>query len=267
MQNGWVKIYRQITENELWFSEPFTRGQAWIDLLILTNHKESVVFKRGIKVTIHRGEIGWSQDKLAKRWQWSRGKVKRFLNYLETIQQIKQQKSFTLSKIKIVNYEKYQEVAQQTDGRRTADSTADSTNNKNVKKIKEVLPNGSTVDPLNNELNILEKFMFSTKREIPRKRTWGSDKAQRINLLLDYAEYRWDLKKLDDSENKNRQWAFNLLRKYGAKNVMETIDWIPTNEFWSGRATKLNVLWYNWEAIQKEKNKVLINSKTVKLYE
>lgn len=121
--NGWISIHRKIQDNDLWLSEPFTKGQAWVDLLMLANHKPKVLLKRGIPITINRGEVGWSEEKLAERWKWSRGKVRRFIKYLKTVQQIEQQKSHTLSRIIIKNYDKYQE-----------NGTTDSTNNNNVNK-------------------------------------------------------------------------------------------------------------------------------------
>jgi hypothetical protein len=94
--------------------------QAWIDLLLIANHDEKDVFIRGNKVTVHRGEIAYSSENLAQRWKWSRGKVLRFLDYIEDMGMIVQQKSFVISTISICNYEKYQ-------GNGTADDTTDST--------------------------------------------------------------------------------------------------------------------------------------------
>lgn len=109
---GWIKIHRQMCESPLYGHKPFCRAMAWIDLLLLANHKEEVVWKRGIPITLHRGEVGWSQRDLAKRWGWSRGKVEQFLKYLESERQIKPQnepKNLKVSsRIIIVNYEKYQ---------------------------------------------------------------------------------------------------------------------------------------------------------------
>jgi len=82
-------------------------------------------------VTINRGEVGWSEEALAKRWLWSRGKVRRFLFLLKTVQQIEHQNSKTLSRIIILNYSKYQANG-------TTDGTTDGTNNKNVKKVKNI---------------------------------------------------------------------------------------------------------------------------------
>lgn len=71
MSEGWVSIYRKFLSSQMWLSEPFTRGQAWIDLIGLANHEEGFIRVRGIKVTLKRGQVGWSEVKLAERWKWS----------------------------------------------------------------------------------------------------------------------------------------------------------------------------------------------------
>jgi len=108
MQNGWIKLYRSIEDNIFYLSEKFTRAQAWIDLLLLSNHKDNAMDIRGNLIQVKRGQIGWSKEALAKRWKWSRKKVLGFLKTLETTQQITQQKTAAVSLITIVNYEKYQ---------------------------------------------------------------------------------------------------------------------------------------------------------------
>ena len=120
--DGWIKLYRKITENPLYFSEAFTRLQAWIDLLIIANHDENFIYIRGNKVEIKRGQIAKTQDTLAERWKWSRGKVVRFLDELQKSGQIVQQKSKLITLISIVNYELYQCGS-------TTESTTDSTSN------------------------------------------------------------------------------------------------------------------------------------------
>lgn len=126
---GWIKIHRSITENPMYFSEPFTRMQAWIDLLLVTNYRDTVIYVRGNKVDVKRGQIAKSQDFFATRWKWSRGKVIRFLDELQKCGQIVQQKSNVITLISVVNYECYQQDSttdeQQTGNRRTADSTTD----------------------------------------------------------------------------------------------------------------------------------------------
>ena len=94
--------------------------QAWIDMLLIANHATGFFYVRGNKVVVQRGEIGMSQENLATRWKWSRGKVRRFMDMLENDGQIVQQKSNVTSLISIVKYGDDQ-------SRDTTDGTANST--------------------------------------------------------------------------------------------------------------------------------------------
>lgn len=106
--SGWIKLHRKITDNPLYFSEPFTRSMAWVDMLLIANHTDNFFFKRGIRVDIKTGQIGYDLDTLSKRWKWSRGKVERFLQMLEKDEQIVRQKTNVTTLISIVNYTEYQ---------------------------------------------------------------------------------------------------------------------------------------------------------------
>lgn len=106
---GWVKIHRALAMHDLWLAEPFTYGQAWVDLLIHTNHAPgSFVIKRQ-RVSLDRGQIGWSEITMTERWKWSRGKVRRFLKRLSSDGMIKQQTGHLTSVITICNYDHYQD--------------------------------------------------------------------------------------------------------------------------------------------------------------
>lgn len=142
---GWIKLYRRIQEEPDYFSEPFTRMQAWIDLNLLANHENNYIRKRGILVAIGRGQVAVSRDSLAKRWGWSPGKAKRYLDELESSGKIVQQKSNVINCITLVNYDEEQKRGTADDtANSTADDTADSNPNgfqtdanKNNKKSKE----------------------------------------------------------------------------------------------------------------------------------
>ena len=137
---GWIKLHRTISDNNFWKSEPFTRGQAWVDLLLLANHENGFFYLRDHKINVGRGQVGWSQLKLAKRWKWSRSKTKKFIKDLEKEQQVAQQVSHSMSIITIVNYEKYQEKeqldVQQKDNRKTTERQQKDINKKNNKNDK-----------------------------------------------------------------------------------------------------------------------------------
>ncbi|MGD9157175.1 MAG: conserved phage C-terminal domain-containing protein [Desulfobacteraceae bacterium] len=147
-QHPFFSIARKFIDSDKWLSEPFTRGQAWVDMIGKANFSDGFRRIRGIRVEIPRGFLSFSEVELAGRWRWSRGKVRRFLGELETEQQIEQQKTNVTTLIKIINYESYQhggtakETAngQQTDSKRTANDTATiiiDKNDKNDKKDKE----------------------------------------------------------------------------------------------------------------------------------
>lgn len=87
---------------------------AWIDLLLIANYEPGIIYKRGIKVKIDIGQIGNGVETLANRWRWSKGKVLRWLNELETSGQIERQKNNVTSLITITNYKIYQSNEQQT---------------------------------------------------------------------------------------------------------------------------------------------------------
>jgi hypothetical protein len=130
---GWITLHRQIENNPLWLSEPFTKAQAWVDLILNANHADGHFFVRGIKVDVKRGQLGWSEITMAKRWRWSREKVRRFLLYLEDECQTRQQKIDKITTITtIINYSKYQDKTterQQKDNRRDTNNNDNNDNN------------------------------------------------------------------------------------------------------------------------------------------
>lgn len=106
---GWIKIHRKILDNKGYHQEPFCRNMAWIDLILLANHEPNYFRFRGIKVDVKRGQTGCGIETFCLRWQWSRGKVERFLKELERDGMIVRQKSNTTTLLSICKYEEYQE--------------------------------------------------------------------------------------------------------------------------------------------------------------
>src|SRR5690606_19515505 len=112
--------HRSICENPMWESEPFTKSQAWVDLLLNANYVERKIIIRGQTLTVQRGQIAWSEVTMSARWKWSRNKVRRFLKALSDEGMIVQQAEHLTSLVTICNYEEYQ-------GRDTADETTSET--------------------------------------------------------------------------------------------------------------------------------------------
>ncbi|MBS6504221.1 MAG: hypothetical protein KH415_21885 [Clostridium sp.] len=108
MVEGWNKIYRSIQEHWLWTCEPFSRGQAWIDLLLMANHKEAKIMVNGNLEVVERGQRITSIRKLSDRWKWSTKKVTHFLDQLVKDNMIEYTSNNSKTVITILNYDKYQ---------------------------------------------------------------------------------------------------------------------------------------------------------------
>jgi hypothetical protein len=109
---GWVQIHRSLLEHDIWLRERFTRGQAWVDLIMLASYADHAVIQGNHSIRVHRGQVLTSQTALAKRWKWDRETVRRFFRLLESLIMCHIETSkatdtgYTL--ITIVNYDSYQ---------------------------------------------------------------------------------------------------------------------------------------------------------------
>ena len=165
--DGWFSVWRKLFDNDLWLSETFTRGQAWIDLIGLANHDDGYIRIRGNKVPVLRGQVGWSETKLQERWKWSRGKVRRFLKELKAEQQIEQQTNNITSLITITNYDIYQcnGTAGSTAGSTADGQQTDSRQYPNNKDNKDNKVNNPPIVPPKGDRDLEFKTLFDTARK------------------------------------------------------------------------------------------------------
>ena len=105
---GFIKLPRHIIEDSHYFSEPFTRTQAWVDLIILANYQDTTALVRGVKIVVKRGQVCRSITELAKRWKWSRNRVMRFTEGLVDAERLHVQKLPIVNVYTIRDYEEYQ---------------------------------------------------------------------------------------------------------------------------------------------------------------
>lgn len=151
MNDGWIKLHRKIKDNDIWNDkEPFTKRDAWIDLLLRATHKEEKFLIGNTVIKLKAGQIFTSQVQLAKDWKWSRHKVQCFLNLLTKSGQITNEKGalkkaqrYTL--LTITNWELYQSDNSgkniEKSSKRAVKEQSKSTykNVKNVKEIKHIV--------------------------------------------------------------------------------------------------------------------------------
>ena len=79
---SYIKLDRGLKKNSLWLEKPFSKGQAWVDILLLAQGVETEKKYRGKIQHQKTGEVYTSILYLTNRWGWSRNKVYRFLDVL-----------------------------------------------------------------------------------------------------------------------------------------------------------------------------------------
>ena len=123
---GWLKVYRSMATHRLWLREPFTIGQAWVDLLMLANYHDSTEIRGNRLVDIKRGQVLTSIESLWTRWRRDRKTVRAWLMVFERDAMLGRESvygpggGYTLLTIR--NYETYQgHAGNDMDGDRDTD--------------------------------------------------------------------------------------------------------------------------------------------------
>lgn len=214
--NGWISTHRSLSQHPIWLSEVFTRGQAWLDLLLLANHTNGYFrHTRGQRINVLRGQVGYSMKTLANRWKWSDGKVKRFLNELESDDMVTLHKNNVTTIITITNYEHFQSSDVQTTHKGVADESQTRTNNNENKKNNKNNDNKKRFSPPSlkelssyfNEKNSTpveaEKFMdyYSANGWKVGKNTMNDWKAAVRNWIKRSDEYQQNKSFNNNSKN------------------------------------------------------------------
>ena len=79
---SFIKLDRGLKKNSIWLERPFSKGQAWVDLLLLAQGIDKDVEYRGKIQKMKPGVVYTSILYLSDRWGWYRSKVYRFLETL-----------------------------------------------------------------------------------------------------------------------------------------------------------------------------------------
>lgn len=106
---GWVSIHRSLQSHWLWADKPFSRGQAWIDILLLANHQDNKFLLGNELVEVEQGSFITSEVKLMERWGWSKSKVRSFLKLLESDEMLIKKSDTKKTTLTVVNYKHYQD--------------------------------------------------------------------------------------------------------------------------------------------------------------
>lgn len=183
---GWIKTYRSICEHWLWQDKPFSKGQAFIDLMLLANHADNKMLDDSSLTLVKRGELLTSIRILCERWGWSNTKVKKFLNVLEEDKMIVSKSDRRKTVITICNYDEFQ----------NADKLKNITENseKHFENISDTL--------LKHNRNDTEAFQKHTNKNIKNNKNVNNGKnvvevaelsySNRENLFSQFPDMDWD---------------------------------------------------------------------------
>lgn len=144
MQEGWILLHRKLQDCQIWDNdEPFDMRSAWVDLLLLANHRDVEIIFDYKSTTIKRGQYLTSVRKLSQRWGWGKDKTLKYLRLLESLKMIKKDSDKRRTLITIEKYDEYQcaldtgQTQIRTESRQSADTPPPQTKNeKNEKNDK-----------------------------------------------------------------------------------------------------------------------------------
>lgn len=257
--NGWIKIHRKIRDHWLWKADkPFDKRSAWIDLLLEVNHEPGKVVQGNEILYVDRGETITSEVELAKRWGWSRTKVRNFLELLEKDGMILNKKEGKKrTRLKVLNYDIYQDSKnnkstleeQDEDKARTRQEQERdiNKNNKNVKNEKKCISTISNeIVSFDNDTPPQEHHQ--QKENIPYQQI--VEMYNSICLSLPKAE------KITDKRRKHIRKAWNEF-KGDISKFEEVFRLAEASDFLSGRSGRWTGCNFDWLVTYNNMVKVL----------
>ncbi|MBD3180753.1 hypothetical protein GF312_00575 [Candidatus Poribacteria bacterium] len=199
MYVGWIRLHRSLTDHWIWKDKPFTKGQAWIDILLECNHREGKFNQKGVLMICKRGESLNSLDTWAWRWGWNKSKVRRFLKLLQKDNMIELKSETITTRLTICNYDKWQ-----------TDRHADETEMKRKRNASEtqVTPNKNDKNDKNDKKRIKKVLMK--------------------NSGITQEDIKQDFKKTTDIKTADPEYYYNTALDWSSSKGELRIDWLAT---------------------------------------
>jgi len=228
MEKGWIKLHRKLQDHYLWSDKPFTKGQAWIDILMTCNHSSNKLMF-GDKIFIC--ECGESMDSLetyARKWGWSKSKVRRFLKFLESDTMIETIPNTKTTHLRVINYGSYQHKRNasetQVKQKRNASETQVAPNN-NSKNVNNVIMGKKEYPAKYEELaELFYDYVYNIHQQ-PRdyeskKQKYINEGAEEIDKLIRIDKYEYDyVKEVLGFAVQDSFWSKNVLSLKGLRRT------------------------------------------------
>jgi hypothetical protein len=134
--DGWIKIHRKINRHWVWENSDYFKW--WIDILLEANFESKKTSIKGCLLICERGDVLYSYDTWAKRWNTNKSKVMRFLKLLEKDSMITLKSETVTTRITVCNYDSYQNFLSVDETQMKRKRNASETQTKPTKERKEI---------------------------------------------------------------------------------------------------------------------------------
>lgn len=219
---GWIKLHRGIRTNWLYEEKrTFSKFEAWIDLLLEVNHKDSKVLLGNELIEVKRGQTVTSIRQLCERWGWSNTKVKQFFQLLQQDGMITVKSDSKKTVISIDKYDFYQCLEEEK----------------------------TTQNTHNNDTKHLQKHTNKNEKNVKNEKEYIKNTSRRKSKIYDQESifYQLSLRLLEKIRHNNpefkepnlQKWAddFRLMAERDKRTVEQItylIDWCQQDSFWKG---------------------------------
>jgi hypothetical protein len=208
---GWISIHRKIKDNWIWDDKPFSKGQAWIDILLRVNHADNKILIGNQLIEVKRGQTIWSILDMSEAWGWSKTKVSNFLKLLENENNIEQKRTTKYTLITVAKWDMYQSVElekrNKTESKEKQKNTNNNVNNEN-KKHEELFDYYSTLGLVKH-------------RTLTGEMVKAMDKATKeLNCDFDYLKVLLDRHKVEYEKTKDTDFKIkprSIVEFFGQK--------------------------------------------------
>lgn len=185
MENGWIKIHRQIVNKGYYKKSAYIH--LWLHLLLSVNHQNKEFIWNGKIISVKAGQFISGRKELSDATGIPESTIERILKMLENEHQIEQQKTTKYRLITILNWKNYQE----SDNKRTTNGQQTDTNkNERMKEVNTNAPPEGDIEELINEKGGIQyDYQFQGLEIFEKTRAPSSKKAECIRIAKKYPAF------------------------------------------------------------------------------
>ena len=220
---GWISVHRSLFDHWLWEDKPFSKGQAWIDLILMANHEDRKFLHGNNLEFVERGSKITSLRILSDRWGWSTGKVKRFLDLLKQDGMLEYECNTKKTAYTIVNYNIYQ-------NEKVGERNTNRTQTKQLQNTNETSTKTNNNDNNDNNDN-------------------NENKVEALSYKYDDIVSSWNdlgLQELRNIKNNRKVLLDTRLKEHGEDSIYEAIRQINKSSFCKGQNQRGWVITFDW---------------------